>query len=651
MSSGNRRPYLTATVLDQDLLDNSSDNLTNQIELIIDVEAPAYSLSGAAWVKSSSTVVRITATKHGLNYLDKLTLAGSTDATLDGVNQVSLVVDENTIDVLAAVTDASGTVDVDAERTLYISNKNKYVGGIFYQAAVRPPSIKRTIGEWLSPTIQFANVTLSINNVNGELNKFLPAGENFSSFLQNRVIVKIGLREVSSSYKTIFIGRVTEVEGVQRNVLSLDIVCRDDLDKINQDFPPDVFEDITYPNISDTHFGKIIPVIYGRWNTNLNPSSGASIPCIPVNSLDADVSDPDVLPTPFTTNVEMVISQNSNISFDSTTVTLVRSDVPTVFNSADIVNVSVNNNSFEIKNENSGGVTLLPDGNPYSFKEGDKIFCHVEGKDLGAYTDNIVWQARDILITYGGVSPSDFHANWATFRDKAAPAESATANILSRLYRDKTVKAMTYALSLLEQVRLEAFVSNDQLLKLNSTQFDEMTPVPGFVLRNWDFEKNSFNPKIDARNNFNRTKGLYNLLPDTNNELNETKFLRNSLSITLANDKVIDKGIAFPNLYVDTDVINQSTEILKLASSYFEIVTCSVSWRSLLLDLGDFVMIDIKIGSVVFNSVPAMIREIGYASNGKINLKLWSFQMTPFPGYNPGYVGIVGGYNAVITEG
>ena len=40
MSSSDRRQYLTSTVLDQDFLDASHDNLENQLELIVDIETP-----------------------------------------------------------------------------------------------------------------------------------------------------------------------------------------------------------------------------------------------------------------------------------------------------------------------------------------------------------------------------------------------------------------------------------------------------------------------------------------------------------------------------------------------------------------------------------------------------------------------------------
>ena len=75
--------------------------------------------------------------------------------------------------------------------------------------------------------------------------------------------------------------------------------------------------------------------------------------------------------------------------------------------------------------------------------------------------------------------------------------------------------------------------------------------------------------------------------------------------------------------------------------------------RALLLDLGDFVKVNIQIGSTIFEDVPMMIRSIGYDPKMKIPCRLWSMQMIPFAnpgGWNPNYNGITGGDLATITE-
>jgi hypothetical protein len=115
--------------------------------------------------------------------------------------------------------------------------------------------------------------------------------------------------------------------------------------------------------------------------------------------------------------------------------------------------------------------------------------------------------------------------------------------------------------------------------------------------------------------------------------------------------KAISKKVVYPNLYKLSDVVYYLGETLKLASSALEIITANLTWRSLLKDIGDFVLIDVKIGASQFDNVPCMIREIGYDPTGlKLPVKLWCMTLVPFPGYVPGYFGTKGGYNATIDE-
>jgi len=61
--------------------------------------------------------------------------------------------------------------------------------------------------------------------------------------------------------------------------------------------------------------------------------------------------------------------------------------------------------------------------------------------------------------------------------------------------------------------------------------------------------------------------------------------------------------------------------------------------------------LNIEIGSVIYENVPAMIRSKGYDPAGiQIPVTLWCMQLLPFSGYTPGYSGTVGGYNQSITQ-
>ncbi len=565
MSGNDRRRYLTETVLNQEFLDWSHDNLENRLEMTVDIQTP------------------------------------------------------------------SGMI--------YASDRNKYVGGTFYEALLVFPTINRTVGEWLTPELQFSSLQLELSNADGRYNTFLPGGAEFGSWVGKSVTVKLGLAEVASSYQTIFKGTITEVGGFKRSVKSITLVARDDYDLLNVNFPSVALTKTGYSDLSDNMVGTILPVIYGDFTVNLDPSP-AIVPAYIVNLANVATTA-----SPWN-NLQLRISENDLSYFDSTNVWLSRGETYFQVPSADVVNVAVSNKAFEI---NQDTANLWVSGVAYQYQDGDEFYVRVKGKDLGSVDDNIIAQAKDILTTYAGISGGTFDSNWTTYETKATPAQSNIAGIKSRIWENEPKPVITYVLSLLEQVRLEAFIDRDQMIKINSLHFEDWDSAPTFDLKNWDIVESSFTPQLDERNNFNRAQAKYDFHPDFKENARSSQIYKNQASITQVG-KQISKQITFPNLYIEADVVYQLTEILRLASSMFEVVDTSLTWRSMLKDIGEFVNIDVRIGSALFETVPAMIRNIGYDPDGlKIPVRLWSFAMCPFPGYVPGNTGTVGGYNATIT--
>jgi hypothetical protein len=567
MSGKDRRSYLSATVLDQALLNNCADNFETRIEMVVDIERP------------------------GGGYI-------------------------------------------------HASDRNKYVGGTFYEALLVFPTITRTVGEWLSPTLQFSTITLELSNADGRFNEFLPGGANYNSFIGRSMTVKIGLAEQAPTYMTIFSGKITEVAGFSRGTYSVTFIARDDYEALNVTFPKTSLSRSVYPDLDDSTAGQILPVIYGDFTTALDPDP-AIIPVYVLNGGSANVLGGT------RDNVKVRIAEHDLSYLDTANVYYFKSDVYYLVPSADIVNVAVSNNYFEIK-QNTANLWL--EGAAYLYNKDDKFYVRVKGKDLSGYDDNIVWQARDILMTQAGALSGDFSYNWASYRDKASPAQSAISLIKSRIWENEPKPAMEYVLSLLEQVRLEVFVDKDLNLKINSLHFEDWDASPYYTVKNWDVVEKTLKPKTDERNNFNRCQATYDFHPNRNEQARVSSVFNNADSFTQIG-RFISKRIGFPNLYIDTDVDYQVVEILRMSSSLFETVECSLTWRSLLLDVGDFVFLNIEIGSVIYENVPAMVRSKGYDPSGiQIPISFWSMQLLNFPGYTPSYGGIVGGYNQTIVE-
>lgn len=574
MGTSDRKPYETATVLDQDFLDVCFGNLTNQLEMIVDIDSPT------------------------------------------GV--------------------------------LHLSDRNKYVGSTFYEARLVFPVITRTIGELLSPELEFSSLTLEINNADGFYNSILPAGDDYAGWIDRQVTVKLGLRDVASTYKTIFSGKVTNEGGFSRTMKSFTLVARNRFDSLNSNFPTNVFTKTAYPDLGDDKVNLVVPVIYGDWTLNVEPDM-ASVTAFIVNEDDPNVTGDT---SPHSTKAKFVISDNDLTFFDSTEVYVKRGSSVVKFTAADIVNVGAGNKSFEIRQSATtpAGVTLL-DGAAYDYERGDEIYVKVKGKDLGAYDDNLVSQAVDILETFAGVSGGDFTSAWNTYRGKSTPAQSAISTFKSRVWIQQPQPVLTFVLSLLEQVRLEAFINRDGLLGLASLHFEDFVASPTFSAKLWDVEEGSLNPKLDDRNNFNRAQGVFNFLPNRNENFQQTKLLRNDAAITQAGGREISKQVVYPNLYDEATVQAQLTELLRLVSANIENVYLTLTWRAMLLDIGDFIALDLAIEGVNYENVPALVREISYDPQGpKVPLRVFSTQVLPFPGWAPAFSGITGGYSATITE-
>lgn len=543
-------------------------------------------------------------------------------------------------------------VDIEKPDGSFIraSDRNKYVGGVFYEALLEAPVVRRTVGEYLSNQLEFSSLELELSNVDGRFNEDLPSGDDFDGWIGNTVKVSVGIADIEASYRDIFEGQITEEGGFRRTVDSIVVNARDKFDKLNKNFPTAVLTKTNYPDLETDKENVVVPVVYGDWTDRVEPNM-ASVKALVVNGASFDVNGEEE--TPRTENVQLVISAHPLVSFDTSAVYLKRGEKIWLIDSADIANVSIGTtpSSFEIEQEATLMVAKTPDTDDIElqFGRGDEFFVKVEGKALAGGDDNAVAQARDILETYGGAVGGDFDANWDTLRTKASPAESALASIKSRAYIDEPQDALEYALSILEQVRVEVFVSRDLQLKLLPIHFDEYEASPSFNLQNWDVVKDSFSPGLDERTNFNRLKGQYNFLPNRNENFQETPVYVNNLAVTQAG-KTISKRLVYPNLYVPADVENQVKETLRLVSSYLEYVDMELTPRSILLDIGDFVKLNVKIQATVFENVPALVREVGFDPQGKVPMKVWSFQMVPFTGWAPGYNGITGGATAVIDE-
>jgi len=576
MGTRDRRPYLTATTLDQTVLDQSQDSLVQKLQMIADIETPTG--------------------------------------------------------------------------TLHLSDRAMYVGGTFYENRVNFPNIERTVGEWLAGTLQFSSMEIVIANPDKKYSDILPGGANYDGFINRKVEIKIGLAEIASSYTTVFEGFVTDIEGFERSFLSFTLICRNKFDSVNKTIPNQSLITDDFPNLEDEFVGLAVPLIYGDWTTALR-REGSMVPAFPVNGLDPLVNaslDP-VDPNVGDNALRLAYSSTPIDSLDTATVTLFRGDQYYIFDPGDISIVGGSNNTiFDITQKN-----LMIDGNPWIYESGDEFFVRCKGTNIVGDDDNIVEQAKDILVRFGGVSTLDFDSSWSTFASKVTVPQNSIANILSRVWVQEANKVIDLAAAMLEQVRLEPYINRENKWALSSLHFDDIEAAPTYKIRNWDIS-GGINLNVDERNNFNRAQADYAFDPAKGENSRSTAIFRNQDAIDQANGREISKLITFPQLYSETTVENQLIEILRLASGYTEFIDTVLTPRSFLKDIGDYVQLSIDIGSIEFSEaaspIVGMIRELSYIPGTMgIAAKIWVYQMINFPGYT-GPSGTVAGSNQVIIK-
>lgn len=639
MSSKIRRQFAGATQITQALLDACQDNLLNGLEAIIEIEAPDGSLIRA-------------------------------------------------------------------------SDRNKYVGQHFYEALTNFPAVKRTVGDWLGGGLVFSEIDLEISNVDGRFNKYLPGGSRFGTWVNRRVVLKVGLSDKAESYTTVFSGQITKEGGFSRSTKSISIKARNDFERLNASFPTKVFTQEGYFDADESLWGKPIPLVYGDWTVDVT-APFASLPALVINGANIFVNNEQL-------KVDIVTDQGAAL-FVSKLHRLVDGnhvDLVTTNDSKEMQGqyyvTNASEDSFRLSSTEGGGAiqvagaaqdysvqrashiarrkvkALIADnamsflGDVYLFRQeyyykiptsvysvngeknqieidqdnpdfkingahwvynkSDQFFVLAKGKTLpNNGLSNMVAISQDLLNTFGG-GVIDYDSAWASYLTK-------TQSYMARAYIDEPSELMVYVIQLLEQVMLEPFVSRDLKMSLNSLMFEDWVYPPAKKMTNWDIAKDSFQIKIDDKNNFNRGRGVYNYLPDVKENNFSTVYFKNQAAITQSGS-ADTKAITYPNLHRREDVEYFFKETLKIASGFREVATVTVTPRLFLTEIGEMLSLYVDIGSFNLDGVPAMVRDISYnTSELTIELTLWVFTMIPFGNWNPKFNGTVGGqYGNIEAE-
>ena len=171
-------------------------------------------------------------------------------------------------------------IRLSPELEFRVSNRNIYVqdrDGIprFYEARVdKAPAINVTSGEWLSPNFEIGNLSIVMNNRDGFFNDYLPQGEEYTQWIGGEVKILIGFGEDRKNYFEVFTGIIPHKKGVETSLEDIRVNCYNRYEEDRREIPTLVFDRTNYPFVDTDKIGKVLPLVYGDWTTDLNSEFG-----------------------------------------------------------------------------------------------------------------------------------------------------------------------------------------------------------------------------------------------------------------------------------------------------------------------------------------------------------------------------------------
>lgn len=161
-----------------------------------------------------------------------------------------------------------------ADRVLALDN-----GNLYERRITSVGRLSSTAGRLLNPTFELPQVSVTLDDGNGELRELAQLHYGFAG---DEVTLKVGQGNAAADYETRVTGQVRFPDGVQWGDDYLRLLITSNLLKDTSNIPPNkVFPD-TYPNAESKSTFKTIPEILGDWRTTAG--GGETVPCFCVDT-------------------------------------------------------------------------------------------------------------------------------------------------------------------------------------------------------------------------------------------------------------------------------------------------------------------------------------------------------------------------------
>jgi hypothetical protein len=531
--------------------------------------------------------------------------------------------------------------------SIRVSSIPKYVGDNFYEGRATLPTIKKSMGEFLSTTFQFDDTSIDISNVDGFYSTYFLGGANYVNFIGATMTFMLGVSDIESTYINIFTGTVKNENGVNIDKETIGFQAQNNLTNFNKTVDlPEITKTI-FPSCPDDVVGKKIPIVIGDWTVGCN--------VVQTGSVKVNVGGTDYDAETYTTNnfygavVGYYVGGGYFIfatgNYTPSTISnawLKRGDKLLAVNFNSTAQVVGGYYACLISTiKQLGGGTIV-----YNYEQGDELVISV---NVGA-DDNIISQSQKILTDILGIS--SYSSNWDVLKNKATPSQSAISTIKSRVWLGEAeTSILEYVNSMLMQVRLKLLVLNDGSLDLFSLHFEDWPTYTSLrQIDKFQVVENTIKINTEPKNFICGANGNYAFTSVAKATMLRTTLKINETSRTAIGGSKLLKTIDFPNLYVASDVDNQVTEYVRFFSFPLEYITFTTAWTGLLDDVGDFVNVNIQLGSINYSNVPCVIMDKSVnLQTFEIQYKLLSLNGFSYPNNLLSYSGALSSYNQTLS--
>jgi hypothetical protein len=189
--------------------------------------------------------------------------------------------------------------------------------------------------------------------------------------------------------------------------------------------------------------------------------------------------------------------------------------------------------------------------------------------------------------------------------------------------------------SLLKCALVDMYVNNNLKIAFSGL-WPEHFPTISQMKRisQYDIVEKSIDVSSDHRSFFTTAQANYAWVPWASRAGGTTKKMKNQTAINGIGRDII-KEIDLPAIYQESAAVFVAQTYIRLASAALLTVKMEVGWKHLLRDLGEFVSVSIKLGSLNFENVPCQIRRIAVLPEMTgAELTMVSFVNFSFPEYD-----------------